>query len=177
MPPFPYHRINIVGAAGSGTSTLGYALAERLAFAFADADDFYWRATTPPYQHKCPPDIRLSSLMTSMAAQPACVVAGSIAGWGQSLEDAFDLVVFLSLPTALRLERIEAREIARFGAANPAFLAWAGQYEEGDMAGRSRARHEAWLATRRCRVLRFEGDQALDDRVDTLIAQAAAAPI
>ena len=169
MTPFPYDRINIVGAAGSGTSTLGGALARRLGYAFLDADDFYWRPTTPPFQQKYEAEARLATIVDAMDAQPATVIAGSVAGWGEQLEDAFDLVVFLSLPTALRMQRIEAREIARFGRADPAFLAWAEQYEEGRLSGRSRARHEAWLSSRTCRVLRIEGDQDVDARVDALI--------
>lgn len=169
MKSFPYHRINIVGAAGSGTSTLGSALARRLGYAFLDADDFYWKPSTPPFQQKYEPEDRLATIVHAMDAQPATVIAGSVAGWGASLEDAFDLVVFLSLPTALRMQRIEAREIARFGHADPAFLAWAEQYEEGRLPGRSRARHEAWLSSRTCRVVRVEGDQDVEVRIDTLI--------
>ena len=169
MTPFPYHRINIAGAAGSGTSTLGRALARRLDYAFLNADDFYWKPSTPPFQQKYEPEERLATIVNAMDVQPATVIAGSVAGWGERLEDAFDLVVFLSLPTALRMQRIEAREIARFGRADPAFLEWAGQYEEGRLSGRSRARHEAWLGTRKCRVVRFEGDQEVEARIDTLI--------
>ena len=169
MTSFSFHRINIVGAAGSGTSTLGRALASRLGYAFLDADDFYWKPSTPPFQQKYEPEDRLTTIINAIDAQPATVVAGSVAGWGERLEAAFDLVVFLSLPTALRMQRIEAREIARFGRADPAFLEWAEQYEEGRLSGRSRARHEAWLSSRRCRVVRFEGDQEVEARVDTLI--------
>jgi len=169
MTPFPYHRINIVGAAGSGTSTLGRALARRLDYAFLNADDFYWKPSTPPFQQKYEPEERLATIVNAMDVQPATVIAGSVAGWGERLEDAFDLVVFLSLPTALRMQRIEAREIARFGRADPAFLEWAGQYDEGRLSGRSRARHEAWLSSRKCCVVRFEGDQEVEARIDTLI--------
>lgn len=52
MTGFSYRRINIVGAPGSGTTTLGRALATQLGFVFADADDFYWKPTTPPFQEK-----------------------------------------------------------------------------------------------------------------------------
>ena len=35
------HRIHLFGASGSGTTTLGVALAERLAIAHFDSDNFY----------------------------------------------------------------------------------------------------------------------------------------
>lgn len=99
---------------------------------------------------------------------PARFVAG-----GEELEDSFDLVVFLSLPTELRLQRIEARETARFGGANPAFLAWAAQYDEGKLPGRSRPRHEAWLARRQCRVLQLEGVQEVQQHIEKIMGAAA----
>jgi len=225
MPPFPYRRINIVGAPGSGTSTLACALATEIGGRFIDADDFYWKPTDPPFRDKVDAPARLSALLSAMAGtaagaepesgavpgsdafaveaadavEPAdadavagsdsgtdsslasspssapspAIVAGSVCGWGAPLEDAFDLVVFLSLPTALRMQRIEARELARYGRADPAFMAWAAQYDEGVMPGRSRARHDAWLAERTCRVMRFDGDQAISDRVQAIVQAAA----
>ena len=71
------------------------------------------------------------------------------------------------------MQRIEARELARYGRADPAFMAWAAQYDEGVMPGRSRARHDAWLAERTCRVMRFDGDQPVSDRVQAIVQAAA----
>jgi uridine kinase len=169
MNTAPYRRINVVGAPGSGSTTLGRALSVQLGFSFADADSFYWKPSVPPFKEKFDPDVRLGMLLAKLASSDASVVSGSVCGWGSELEDAFDLVIFLSLPTDLRLRRIEAREIALFGRADPAFMAWSAQYEQGELPGRSRARHEAWLRSRHCRVLRFEQDQAIEDRVKEVI--------
>ncbi|WP_438394931.1 AAA family ATPase [Caballeronia sp. DA-9] len=164
-----YRRINVVGAPGSGTTTLGRALSVQLGFSFADADSFYWKPTVPPFKEKFDPEVRLEMLLAELASSNASIVSGSVCGWGRELEDAFDLVIFLSLPTDLRLRRIEAREISLFGRADPEFIAWSAQYEQGELPGRSRARHEAWLKSRQCRVLRFEQDQAIEDRVQKVI--------
>jgi adenylate kinase family enzyme len=169
-----YRRINIVGAPGSGTTTLGRALSARIGYHFADADSFYWKASVPPFREKYDPDIRLARLLAELAASQASIVAGSVCGWGEELESSFDLAIFLSLPTELRLKRIVAREMSLFGRADPAFLEWAAQYDEGRLPGRSRARHEAWLESRQCRVLRFEGDQDIDDRVREIVEVTAA---
>jgi activator of HSP90 ATPase len=61
------------------------------------------------------------------------------------------------------------------GAANPEFLAWAGQYEEGKLSGRSRERHEQWLAARTCPVVRIDGDTSTAERLR--LVHAALAPI
>jgi hypothetical protein len=74
------------------------------------------------------------------------------------------------VPTEIRLERLRARELRRYGheaiasggrlhQAHVAFLDWAARYDDGDPVERSRAMHDAWLATLTCRVLRLDGDR------------------
>ena len=43
-------RIHIMGASGAGVTSLGRALADALALSHHDADDYFWRPTTPPYR-------------------------------------------------------------------------------------------------------------------------------
>jgi hypothetical protein len=93
-------------------------------------------------------------------------------GWGAEVEDAFDTIVFLYAPTAIRLERLKLRETARFGCADPQFLTWASQYDEGPPEGRSLAKHTAWLAARRCPVVRLDGRLAVADLLVQFAAQA-----
>jgi len=65
--------------------------------------------------------------------------------------------VFLTLTPALRLARLQVREVARYGAtqltpggslyhAHEAFMTWAATYDVTGSTGRSRALHELWLA-------------------------------
>ena len=46
--PLPSH-IHILGASGSGTSTLAKAISLRHGHRFLDTDDFYWKPTDPPF--------------------------------------------------------------------------------------------------------------------------------
>lgn len=161
----PPLRIHITGASGSGVSTLGVALAAALDAVHLEADAYYWLSTTPPFQHKRPPAERLSRLLADQAAHPRTVLAGSVVGWGAQLEDGFDVVVFLYLDAALRIERLRTREIERLGHADPAFLEWAALYDAGPPEGRSLAKHRAWLAARRCPVIELHGDFSVDERL------------
>lgn len=162
-------RILITGAAGSGTSTLATALAEQGYGAALEADAFLWMPTDPPYTIQRDPEARRALFRQALLAQPRCCVAGSLVGWG--VDALFDVVVFLQVETAVRLGRLEAREMARFGRVNPAFLDWAAQYDDGPSQGRSLARHEAWLRTLHCPVIRCAGNTPVAD----LRAQVAAA--
>ena len=162
-------RIHITGASGSGTSTLGQAVATELAIPFVDADDFYWLPTDPPFTAKRDTDERRALLERAVCDAPEVVLAGSILRWGAALENAFDLIVFLYLDAGIRIERLRARETMRLGHADPAFLAWAAQYDDGPPEGRSLARHRAWLAERTCPILELRGDQSVDDRLASVL--------
>jgi len=168
-------RVHITGASGSGTTTLGKALAARWSCVHYDTDDFFWLPTKPPYQTIRPSAERLALLQTAIAGYDEWVLSGSLTGWGDSLIGSFDLVVFLSVPTEQRLARLARREAERFGAAvapggvmhdgHIEFLIWAGSYDDGDATQRSRLTHETWLAKLPCKVLRLDGRATLNDLV------------
>lgn len=167
-------RLLITGAAGSGTSTLAAALVEHWGGTALEADAFLWLPTDPPYSVQRAPGERRDLFTQALLAQTRCCVAGSVMGWG--VDDLFDAIVFLQVETAARLRRLEAREMARFGQVNPAFLEWAAQYDDGPLQGRSLARHEAWLRTLACPVIRCVGDAPLADVLARVVAAVAALP-
>ena len=158
-------RVLITGASGSGTTTLGEALASSIDGVFFDADDFYWLPTEPPFVDKRNRDLRTSMFTDALRSHPRVVVAGSIMGWGRDLEDAFDLVVFLQLETAIRMARLREREMRLYGRVNPAFIEWAARYDGGPPTGRSLKKHENWLAARKCPVVRIDGDLTVEARL------------
>lgn len=93
------------------------------------------------------------------------MVSGSVRAWGPEIEDVFDGIVFLYLETALRVQRLRAREQALYGQVIEEFIDWAAQYDAGPPRGRSMARQRAWLAARSCPVLRLEGDLSTEQRL------------
>lgn len=163
------NRILITGASGSGTTTLGHALALHLGAGFFDADDYYWLPTHPPFQAKEDPAIRLARMLKDLSKHPVAVLAGSVMRWGADLEDSFSLVVFLTVPADLRVERLRHREMQRFGRADPQFLKWAAQYDAGELEGRSLSKHREWLSRRRCTVLHIDGDVSTTDRLARVV--------
>src|SRR4029450_13094001 len=74
-------RIHILGASGSGTTTLGRALAERLQCSHFDTDDYFWLPTDPPFTHQRERIERQRLLMDDLTAQDSWVLSGSLCGW------------------------------------------------------------------------------------------------
>jgi adenylate kinase family enzyme len=177
-------RIHITGASGSGTTTLGLALAGRLGIPHFDTDDFYWLPTDPPYQRARSKADRQSLMAEALASSDAWVVSGSLMLWGDRFVPLFDAVVFLYAPTEVRIERLRRRETAEFGEEAvasggamhenvKAFLDWAAAYDEGTREGRSLQMHTFWLDQFTCPVLRLDGTWAVDDLVREVMAGTA----
>jgi adenylate kinase family enzyme len=183
MPP--PNRIHILGASGSGTTSLAAAIAARYGHRHLDTDDFFWVPTNPPFQQTRPRESRLALLREALRGSPSWVLSGSLCGWGDPLIPQFELVVFLTVPTAVRLARLRLRESARYGThaiasggdrhlASQEFLDWAGRYDTGGVEMRSRALHEAWLATLPCPVLRLDGESSVADHLARIEAYRGA---
>jgi|SRR5579871_3684132 len=168
-------RIHILGASGAGTTTLGQALARSLRCPHLDTDDYYWAATDPPFQQKREAEERRRLLLDALARSESWALSGSLCGWGDVAISQFTLVVFLWIPSDLRLERLREREKRRYGtaiqpggpmhSASTHFLEWAARYDAGDLEGRSRQRHETWLSALPCPIIRIETDLPVLDKV------------
>lgn len=171
-------RLFIMGASGSGRTALGRAIADKWAIPHADADDYFWRPTSPPYTEQRAPVERLSLMREVFVPRNTWVLSGSIMGWGEDLMAMFDAVVFLTLDPETRMTRLRAREsirvleLAKAGgldeAAHEEFMSWAQGYDNPDFAGRNRSRHEQWLAMLSCPILRLDSSRPVNDLVQAI---------
>ena len=174
-------RIHILGASGSGTTTLGRALAARLQCSHFDADDYFWLPTDPPFTTQRERTARQHLLMDALTAHDAWVLSGSLCGWGDVAISLFELVVFLAIPHNRRMACLRHREHARFGERilpggdmyeqSQAFLAWAASYDEGGLDIRSKRLHEQWLSTLPCPIVCFEGEYSIEEQIAVLMAE------
>jgi len=160
-------NVLIMGASGSGQTTLAKELSMHLSYKFLDSDDLYWLPTKPAYQKKRNIDKRLVMALKEMKNHNV-VMAGSIMGWGKELENAFDFIVFLSLDTKIRLRRLKQREVAELGFIDQDFLAWAKEYENPGFSGRNRLKHESWMSKRQGQILTIEGDLTVQQRLERI---------
>jgi adenylate kinase family enzyme len=172
-------HIHIMGASGSGTTTLGRAVADTLAIPHHDTDDYYWLPTSPPYRERRELADRIRLMHELFLGRDAWVLSGSMDSWSAAIAPFFDLVVFLTVAREIRLERLRERDARQFGETEllpggkrhqetEEFIAWASHYEDGTRDGRSLPRHEAWLATLSCPVIRLDGAREKQSLVDEI---------
>lgn len=159
-------RIHILGASGSGTTTLGAALAARLSLPHHDSDDIFWMPTDPPFTTRRAIAAKHALLRARLPESGDWVFSGSSLKWAAPLHPFYTLIVFLRLEPGLRMARLRRRETLRYGGriapggdmaeASGGFLDWARSYDAAGLERRSLAAHEAWLAEQKAPVLRLD---------------------
>lgn len=176
-------KIYLIGASCSGVSTLGLALSKTLDLPLVDIDAFYWMPTDPPFSVKRPPAERRSLIESQLGQGEGWILAGSVMGWGETLTEQADLIVFLRVQTRVRLQRLDAREKCRhkdrilpggdMHDAHLSFRDWASRYDDPSFEGRNLAQHERWLNTRSAPVLRLDGEASTISLTRSVVAALA----
>ncbi len=164
--------IHILGASGSGTTTLGRAISKKLGYAHFDSDDYFWQPTDPPYTTKREAVERRKLLTDDMARTEKCVISGSLCDWGDVFIPDFDLVIFVDTPTPVRIKRLKEREYRHFSDRilpggdmydnHTEFIEWAARYDTAGYEQRSRLSHMDWLKQITCPVIMVDGSQPID---------------
>jgi adenylate kinase family enzyme len=168
-------HIHVMGASGSGTTSLGHALADELGVRHLDTDHFFWVPTDPPFTTQREVGERIAMLREQAPPDAGWVLSGSALKWAAEFEPLYDLIVFLRIDPALRMERIIRREEARYGdrikpggdmaKQSGEFLEWAASYDTAGPERRSLAAHEKWLETQTAPVLRLDSSRPVKDLV------------
>lgn len=173
------YRIHILGASGSGVSTLGELVGHRLGIPVFDCDSYYWEKTDPPFLKATPIPERQKALLADLSPNESWVCTGSMDSWSAPFEGLFTHIVFLYVSSEVRVSRLRQREKKLWGdrileggdmnVEHEKFMSWAGQYDEGLQNGRSLPRHQAWLAKQRAPVLRIEGEYNIEESLTRVL--------
>ena len=206
--------IIIFGASGSGTSTIGRALAQELGFSHFETDNFSTVDTKAksvrngpdgaeianasrrfsatggtdfelfcydiPFTVSRPLDERIKLLQSAIVGCNGFVISGSMWDWSEPFVPLFDLAVFVTAPTDVRVARLEERERERYGARvceggdmynnSRKFIEFAKTYDT-DNPDRSLRLHEEWIATLPCPVLRVDGTATVSENIARIVEQ------
>jgi adenylate kinase family enzyme len=182
-------HIHIFGASCSGVTTLGRALSQNLAqsrgldIPYFDSDDYFWLPTDPPYTQRRSPAERNARILADLNKNEHWILGGSIIHWEASFT-AFDCIVFLYLPPEIRMQRLKAREYARYGdiihsdpdrkRQSEEFFTWAADYDHATgIANRTLPAHESWLSEQTSPILEIRGDTSVRERLDLVLGNRA----
>lgn len=102
--------IHIMGASGSGTSTVGEFLSKMLKYDLIESDFFKWEQTVPEFMIMRPIEESNKLLIDRIEKSNNLIITGSLHSNPCTFK-YINLIVYLKCPTKVRLDRIQKRDI------------------------------------------------------------------
>ena len=164
--------ILICGLNGTGKSTLGSMLAERMGYEFIDNEDLFFPKADSSYTFSGPRSeeevIRL--LEEKITANNRFIFAAVKGHYGDRLIASLDHIVLMEVPKQIRSRRIRDRSYRKFG---NRILPGGDLYDqESKWFSLTESRPETyvtdWLETVDCPVIRIDGTLPVEENVDYL---------
>lgn len=172
-------KIHVMGASCAGSTTLGTALARELGYPLFDSDKYFWETSEQPFTVRRDSELRNAMITHDISGQENWILSGSLVSWGPAWLRMFDLVIFLYIPHHIRMQRLEARELERYGDrifTDPEYIVkyqtfrqWASGYDDNITNGRTLQVHQTWLSKLTCPVLEIKGDTSIQRRVEIVL--------
>lgn len=167
--------IVICGLNGTGKSTLGKALAERLHFYFIDNEDLYFPKTDPNYIYTAPRTREeVGKLLFSEVKAHENFVFASVKGdYGEAVYPFFQYAVLIEVPKDIRIERVKNRSFQKFG---DRMLAGGDLYEQEErffdlVKSRAEDTVEKWVQSLKCPIIRIDGTKPIEENIDLIVEQ------
>lgn len=166
--------ILVCGLNGAGKSTLGKKLAEKLGFYFCDAEDLFFPKTEPglSYAHPRSRQQAQALFLDTIAVHKNFVLSCVKESFSQEFSPLYQYIVFVSAPRALRLRRLKARSLQKFGScARPggdlyereaAFFSMAAAREDREII--------EWVQTLAQPVLQVDGTRPAEENAGRIAA-------
>jgi len=171
-------RIFITGGSGTGKTSIGEAVCEKIGYKHFDTDSYLWLPTKEPFMETRTPDEYSSLMGKDLINNEKWILTGHVSfGLGHVYMPLYELVVFMYIPPDVRMERLKKREYERYGDEilpsgskyenSKEFLQYAIEYETGTTPG-SLQGQKKFLESVKCPVLKIAND-SFEESVNTLL--------
>ena len=167
--------IIICGLNGTGKSTLGKALAERLNFYFIDNEDLYFPKADPIYIYAAPRTRKEVEklLFNEIKAHENFIFASVKGDYGEAIYPFFQYVVLIDVPRDIRIERVKNRSFQKFG---NRMLLGGDLYEQEKhffdlVKSRAEDTVEKWVQSLNCPIIRIDGTKPIEENINLIIEQ------
>ena len=109
--------IIICGLNGTGKSTLGKTLAEKLHFHFIDIENLYFPKTNPNYIYASPRTREevVERLLYEIRTHENFILASVKGDYGEDIYSFFQCAILLDVPKYIRFQRVRERSFQKFG--------------------------------------------------------------
>ena len=165
--------IIICGLNGTGKSTLGKALAEKLDYYFIDSEDLYFSKQNDGYNFASQrTDREAKEILFNKIEKHNDFVFASVKGnYGEDFYSFINYIVLLNVPKDIRLQRVKNRSFQKFGnrmlpngdlhEQEEAFFEFVKSRDENTV--------DEWVKTLSCPVIRLDGTKPVAENVNIII--------
>lgn len=161
--------ILLCGLNGTGKSTLGRALAEKLNFHFIDNEDLYFPKTSPDYVYASPRSREEVErlLFRKIKAHKNFVFTSVKGDYGDTASPFFNYAVLIDVPRDIRLQRVKNRSFGKFG---ERILPRGDLYEQEQnffefVRRRPENTVENWVQSLNCPIIRVDGRMPVEENI------------
>lgn len=165
--------IIICGLNGTGKSTLGKFLAEKLHFHFIDIENLYFPKTNPNYIYSSPRTREEVEkiLLHEMKMYENFILSSVKGDYGKDIDSFFQCAILLDAPRDIRLQRIKDRSFHKFG---NRMLSGGDLFEQEEkffcfVESRNENTVEEWVKSLKCPVVRMDGTKPIDENTNFII--------
>ena len=167
--------IMICGLNGTGKSTLGRMLADRMGYEFIDNEDLYFPKTDSSYMFSNPRNKKeVIRLLEERISNNKQFIFASVKGdYGDTLIASLDYIVLIEVPEQIRNQRVRDRSYQKFG---DRILPGGDLYDkESKWFSLTDSRPDTyvtdWLRTVNCPVIRIDGTLPVEKNLDYIFSQ------
>lgn len=165
--------IIVCGLNGTGKSTLGKVLAEKLNFYFIDIEDLYFPPTDSNYIYTSPRTRKeVEKLLLNEVKTYKNFILASVKGdYGKDIYSFIQYAILLEVPKNIRLQRVKNRSFQKFG---DRILLGGDLYEQEEKFFRfveSRGENivKEWVESLICPVIRIDGTKSIDENTNFIM--------
>ena len=159
--------IVMCGLNGTGKSTLGKALAEKLKFHFIDNEELYFSKTDPCYIYASSRTREeVEKLLFSEIKAHENFVFSSVKGdYGEAIYPFFQYAVLIVVPKDIRIQRVKNRSFQIFG---NSMLPGGDLHEQEEkffdfVKSREESVVEEWVHSLNCPIMRVNGTKSIEE--------------
>ncbi len=167
--------ILICGLNGTGKSTLGKALAEKLHFYFIDNEDLYFPKTDPDYIYASPRTWQeVEKLLFHEVKTHENFVFASVKGdYGEAFYPFLQYAIWMDVPKTIRIQRVRNRSFQKFG---NRMLSGGDLHDREEqffdfVKARAENTVEEWISSLTCPVIPVDGTRPIEENVTLIINQ------
>ena len=167
--------ILICGLNGTGKSTLGRLLADRMEYEFIDNEDLFFPKADPSYTFSNPrsKEEAIQLLEEKISRNNRFVFAAVKGNYGGRLIASLDHIVLIEVPKQIRSKRVRDRSYQKFG---DRILPGGDLYDtESKWFSLTDSRPDNyvsdWLETVNCPVIRIDGTLPVENNLDYIVSE------